>query len=117
VFGKNVGRARIAATVGEYSASATVDVNVAMYTALVVSPSFTLGITGSTSTFSAVATLTDGTTKDVSTLAKWTVADVSGTGVASVDSKGVATALTTGIAQITASFGGYTSSGQLFVLF
>ena len=118
VFGKNLGKAKITATSGLYSASAVVQVDAPMYTGLAVSPLSAFAFTGLTVQFTATATLADGTTKDVSASTTWTVTDVVvGTGVATIDSKGLATGRSIGVARVHAAFGGYTGAADMYVLF
>ena len=115
VFGKNVGQATITASAGTYSASAVVTITVPTYTGLTVDPSSTVTIRGFPVQFTALATLPDGTTKDVSALATWKATDFAGTGVATVDSKGLVQPLASGLTNISATFAGFSASGQLFV--
>lgn len=117
VFGKNIGKAKVAASVGALSGSAVVDVATPVYTGLSVSPTSTVGFRGLAVQFNAIATLPDGTTQDVTASATWTATDYIGTGVASVSSRGLVTPLATGMAYINAAFGGFSSSGSLIVLF
>lgn len=117
VFGKNVGKAKVAASVGAFSGSAVVDVATPVYTGLSVTPPSITGIRGFTNQFNALATLPDGSTQDVTALATWSETDFLGTGVASVDKLGVATPLSTGIANINAAFGGFSASGRLIIFF
>jgi hypothetical protein len=115
VFGKSVGKATITATAGGYSASAVVTVTPPTYTGLTITPSTNFAFSGGTAQFTALATLPDGSTKDVTTATTWSETDLSGTGIASIDSKGLARGLSTGLAGINASFSGYSAVATLFV--
>ena len=63
----------------------------------------------------ARAMASDATTQDVTSLATWSSADVTGTGVASVDAAGRATGTAVGRATITATYLGFTDSASLTV--
>jgi len=115
VLGKSVGQASITAAVGGFSSTAVVTVNAPMYTALAVTPIEELAFPGMTIQFTATATLTDGSTADVTALATWSELDQIGTGVATINSTGLATAASTGLAAITAAFSGFTASTPLIV--
>lgn len=117
VFAKNLGKATISATAGGYSASAVVTVIAPMYTGLSLSPTSTFTVRGLPVQFSALATLPDGSTRDVTASTTWTAADLLGTGVASIDSKGLANGLATGLAEIRGSFSGFKATAQLVVVF
>ena|GEM_PF-4899728 len=68
--------------------------------------------TGQTISFKATATMSNGTTKDVTNEASWSVAN---SNVASISSQGVATGLTSGSTTVQASYGGQTGSAGLTV--
>lgn len=115
VFGKNLGTARITATVGGFSASAVVEVIVPTYRSLRVEGQ-TLVLAGLglpvRYKYYAMATLTDGTSVDVSDTATWSVDDVS---VATVDNKGLLTITKRGSVQVTARFNGWTAVMRVFI--
>lgn len=115
VQSKARGTARVTATFGTQTASATVEVTAAAVTSLSVSPSsWSLSRTGSKQLV-ATALLSDGSMQDVSASATWTAIDVTGTGVASVDSKGLVTARADGVAAITATFQIFIATAQITV--
>lgn len=115
VFGKSVGKAKIAAAVGALASSAAIEVTPPVYTGLSISPSSNVTFRGFPVQFNAIAALPDGSTQDVTATATWSETDYIGTGVATVNSRGLVTPLASGIANINASFSGFTVSAQLFV--
>src|SRR5208283_2849916 len=75
---------------------------------ITVSPSSPTNLTvGSTTSFNATGTDTNGTTVDLTYEVTWASSD---TAVATIDSNGTATAVTPGTANITATLSGITSS-------
>ncbi|PSM30497.1 Ig-like domain-containing protein, partial [Haliangium sp. UPWRP_2] len=115
VTGKNVGTATIGATFGGKSDAATLTVTAAVVTSVTIAPKAPSIAKGITQQFVATAMLSDATTQDVTSLATWTTADVTGTGVASVDAAGRATGTAVGKATITATYLGFTDSASLTV--
>lgn len=80
-------------------------------TGLAVTPSSARVFKGTTGPFKAIATYSDGTTQDVTTLATWSSAN---TAVATVNAQGVATAVAiSGSTTLTASYGGFTATGGI----
>ena len=69
-----------------------------------VTPSAPKVAKGLTQQFTATATFSDGTTQDVTTLSAWSIKDTTGTGVAGINSRGLATAKSIGKARITARY-------------
>jgi hypothetical protein len=67
---------------------------------------------GATSQFTATATLSDGTTEDVTSLATWSSSDP---GAASVSAGGVVTGVGSGTAVVTATYSMITASLQVTV--
>ncbi len=94
------GNATITATLGPLTATAAITVSTATVTGLAVLPETATTPAGTTLTFTADATLSDGTHQDVTASANWMS---SATPVATVVS-GVATAIRAGTTTITASF-------------
>ncbi len=113
--GKNLGSATITATLEGKSATATLTVLTPVVVTIAVSPSTAKIAKGRTQQFTAFATLSDATKVDVSSMASWTAVDVSGSGVANIDSAGLATATAAGSALITAAYEGISSTAELAV--
>ena len=105
------GMAMITATLGGLTATATINVSNATVTAIAILPETATTPAGTSVTFTADATLNDGTHQDVTLSATWmssapTVATIMG---------GVATGVKAGTATITASFMGATGMATLTV--
>lgn len=100
-----------AAAVGSQG-TASVTVVAPQVVSMTLSPTNPSVPKGLTQTFTAMATLTDGTTANVSAQASWTS---SNTTVASVTSAGVATAKVVGSATITASVGTNSAAASMVV--
>ncbi len=110
VKGISEGTATISATSGAISGSTTVTVTVANLKSISVTPSSASISSGATQQFDAVGILQDGTTVDLTSSVTWTS---SNTAVATIDSSGLATALTvssTETTNITAQSGSITSN-------
>jgi uncharacterized protein YjdB len=110
VKGISEGTATISATSGAISGSTTVTVTVANLKSISVTPTSYSVSSGQTEQFDAVGILQDGTTVDLTSSVTWTS---SNTAVATIDSSGLATALTvssTGTTNITAQSGSITSN-------
>jgi hypothetical protein len=114
--GVSVGSAQITAIYEGKSGAAALTVSAATVTAVGVTPATPSKPKGTSQQFTAVATLSDGTTQDVTGQASWTsstsatatVSDVAG-------SKGLAKAVDIGTAMISAAFSGNTGSADLTV--
>ncbi len=113
------GQATIAAASGSVGGSAILTVNPppAQLTSISVSPSVAVIFAGSTQQFTATGTYSDGSTQDLTGTATWSddpssVASVSNT----PGSQGLAQALTTGAATITATDGTISATAQLSVV-
>jgi hypothetical protein len=113
--GTAVGTATITATYRGVSGSATLTVTSAVVTSVTVTPATPSIAKGVTQQFTAIATLSDATTQDVTRFAVWTTADVTGTGVASIDANGLATGTVVGTATVKATYLGYSGSATLMV--
>ncbi len=106
----DVGTASItAAQLGVTSAPATLTVTGPAIVSISLAPSTATIAEGSTRSFVATATFTDGTTSDISSTATWSSSNPA---VATVTA-GVATGMSTGVTNLTASQGGVTSSPAL----
>ena len=109
--GVSVGEAEIAATLGPLTSKVTLKVTDAVATALVISPSAaTTFVGGPVVVYTAQATLSDGSKKDVSTLATWAIDKAA---VATIDTKGTVTPKSEGSASVTASYQGVTAASAL----
>jgi trimeric autotransporter adhesin len=106
------GTGTILAAVGALEAKVAVTVTTATVVALTVQPPGATTGVGTTTTFAAVATLSDGTSADVTDAATWATSD--GT-VATVDAYGVATGKSAGGVAVTATFGGQQGVAMLVV--
>lgn len=108
-----VGTSKITATLGTVTASTSVTVTkVPEVVSIAVTPGNPIIAIGLTQAFTATATMTDDTTKDLTTQATWT----SGTPTAaSIANTGIATGLAVGTSTITATFHGITGSTLLTV--
>lgn len=114
-FGKEKGKARISAEIDGDVAETQLVVTAAAVASIAISPSTASVPKGTSQRFTALATLTDGSTQDVSAVAAWSSTDLEGTGVASVDAMGQARANQIGKARITGSYGGKSATAQLQV--
>lgn len=106
------GTATITATLGTLTDTSLITVSNATVTAIAVLPGTATIAVGATVSFTADATLSDGTHQNVTTSATWTSGT---TTVASVAATGVATGGGAGMATITASFGGRSGTATLTV--
>jgi RHS repeat-associated protein len=93
------------------TASDTRQITLATVTAIAVTPSSSTIVVGATATLTAQATYSDGTTQDVTASATWTS---SATNIASVNA-GTVTAVASGSATITATFGSQSGSSTITV--
>ena len=90
-------------------------VTAATVKSVAVSPSAASVVKGMTQQFTATATFSDGTTQDVSSLTAWEVKDLSGTGVAAIDTAGLFTAKSVGQATVTIRYKSRASSTKVTV--
>ena len=111
--GHSVGTAKITATLGGKSGSATLSVTAATLSSIAVTPLTASTAIGGTKIFVATGSYSDGTSVNISNLVTWTSNNLP---VATVVSPGVATGLSGGTATITATLGGKSGSGTLTVL-
>ncbi|MDE3200037.1 MAG: Ig-like domain-containing protein [Acidobacteriota bacterium] len=115
VTGKAVGTSTITAKAGTISGSATVTVTTsgpATLQSLTVTPGSAAVSVGGTQQYAATATYTDGSKKVITSSVTWSS---SATGVATIASNGLASALTSGTTTITASMGAVSGSAVLSV--
>lgn len=111
----SIGTATITAAYGGFTASATLTVTPPTLTAFATSPATSTIAKGNTRQFTAKGTYSDGSTQDLSAVSTWSVTDVTGTGVASIDARGAAVGKSEGKATITASYLGSTAKSTLTV--
>lgn len=114
VSGVAVGSATVTATFG--AVSQPVYINVETVTAIAIAPP-SISIAEETQTrFTATATLTDGSTQDISASAAWTTSSASIATISNIGaSSGTATGAAAGTATINAALGSKSSSAQLTV--
>ena len=106
------GDTKVTANVGPVSASTTLTVSGATITSISVTPGAPAIAAGTTQQFTAMATLSDASTQDVTNTANWT----SGTlAAATVSGTGLATAVATGQSVMTATVGAVSGSATLTV--
>ena len=109
----SVGSAKITASLDDISASTVATVSAAVVDAIALTPPEPSIPKGLTRELTATATLSDGTTQDVTSQVEWTSSDES---VATVDaSSGVVSAIAVGDATISASLDGVTGFTELTV--
>jgi hypothetical protein len=107
-----VGTATISATAGSVTGTASLTVTPAAVIALNINPATLSMVLGSSSQLQAIATLSDGTTQDMTGTVAWSSARP---GIASVSSGGLATANQVGSTTILAEASGVTGSASVTV--
>lgn len=113
--GVSAGQATVSAEYMGLTAETTLTVGAALPASLSISPSNASVAKGSSQVYKATLTLTDGSTQDATSMAKWAVSDRMGTGVALISSTGVARGLSLGTAAVTATYMGHSASAGLTV--
>lgn len=103
------------AAIDTESTQQELDVDATTVRSIAVSPTAPTVAKGATLQFSAIATFTDGSTQDVTRMATWAVKDLSGSGVATIDTTGLMSAKTVGRATISARYKTRSSSTQVTV--
>ena len=98
------GQYRVSASYEGRTVATAVFVTAATLKSLAISPTAPKVAKGLTQQFTATATFSDGTTQDVTALSSWSIKDTTGTGVAGINSRGLATARSIGKARITARY-------------
>lgn len=107
------GETTVTAAVGPVRDSTTLTVSEATTSSIQITPDSPVIAVGATQPFTATATLSDGTTQDVTGSAVWSSDN---TGIATiVEDSGLATATGLGSARIIATFGGQTGSTDIVV--
>jgi len=100
------------AAIGGSTGALSVTVAPAVMTGLRIDPFAPLPVAGSTLQMTAVATLSDGTERDVSAQATWSSSDPT---TATVSPAGLVTTLAKGFVDIHADLGAYTSQGYVLI--
>jgi len=104
-LGKNVGTARISAEHMGKSASAALTVGPAEVNAVTLLPGNVRIAVGATQAYKLLGFLTDGTTRDLTSMTTWKISDIPpATGVATITASGVATGKAVGTATVTADY-------------
>ncbi len=109
------GMTTITATLGSVTASATLDVTGATLTSIVVAPSGTTIAPLTTKVFTAIGIFSDSSTQIITHDVVWASSSAAATISNSVGSIGVATGVTAGPANISATFAGLSGSATLNV--
>jgi uncharacterized protein YjdB len=112
VSGNAVGSANISATSGSITGSTSVTVTPAVISSIAVTPGSVTIPAGTTQQFTAMATFTDSSIQDISSLATWSSSSGS---VATVSSSGLAAAVSVGSSTMTATMGSISGTGALTV--
>jgi RHS repeat-associated protein len=112
VTGVSPGVATITATLGSFSASATVTVN-PLLQSITVAPATATVVIGAKQAFTATGNYSDGSTRNLTSSVTWTSSD---TALASIDTTGIVTGLSAATATIRATLGSITGSATLTVL-
>jgi hypothetical protein len=98
------GQYRLSASYAGRTVETAIFVTAATLKSLAISPTAPKVAKGLTQQFTATATFSDGTTQDVTALSSWSIKDTTGSGVAGINSRGLATAKSIGKARITARY-------------
>ena len=101
---KSLGKARITVKYLGKTTTTTIEVTAAALKTLTVSPLDQSIAKGTTLTYTAVGSFTDGTVQDVTASADWSVRDLKGAGVASIDGAGTALGEAVGQAEVSAEY-------------
>jgi len=112
VSGNAIGLANISATSGSITGSTSVTVTPAVISSIAVTPTSVTIPAGTTQQFTAMATFTDSSLQDVSSLATWSSSSGS---VATVSSSGLAATVSVGSSTMTATMGSISGTGALTV--
>jgi uncharacterized protein YjdB len=106
------GTANIKATTGTITGAATLTVTAIVLTSISVTPTPASVAAGDTQQFTATGIYSDGSTQNLTTTATWTSSE---TAVATVSSRGLATSIAKGTANIKATSAGITGAATLTV--
>ena len=108
-----VGTARIAASLDAFSSSASLTIDAATLQSISVNPPNPSIVAGSTQQFSAIASYSDGSTRDITSQGTWTTSPAQ---VATITNTGLATATGEGTATIQVSFHSVAGTGTMAVM-
>src|SRR5207253_5928558 len=108
-----VGTARIAASLGAFSSSASLTIDAATLHSISVNPPNPSIVAGSTQQFSAIAIYSDGSSHDITSQGTWTTSPAQ---VATITNTGLATATGEGTATIQVSFHSVAGTGTMAVM-
>jgi RHS repeat-associated protein len=112
VIGVSPGTTTITATLGSFSAGATVTVN-PLLQSITVAPATASLVPGAKQPFTAIGSYSDASTEDTTANVTWTTSD---SGLASIDASGLAMALSQGTVTIRAKLGTVIGSATLTIL-
>ncbi len=119
VNGVSAGSANISANFSFASVNATgtapLTVSSATLQSLKVTPNASLVVPGSTQQFNATGTFSDGSSQVLNQYVTWSIADTSGTNVATVNTVGAVTGQSAGTAKVTAKSGSLSASASVAV--
>ena len=110
--GTGVGAATITATSGAITASATLNVGQPVLVSMAVTPANPSFALGTTQSFIATGTYSDGSTLDLTALASWSTVDGN---IATISAPGVATSVAVGSTSVSASSGSISGSTTITV--
>ena len=116
ITGLVVGSATVTATLGSVSGSTTVTVSPATVVSISVNPVSVTLAAGQSQAFTATATLTDGTTTDVTASVHWSIANPLLASISNtLGTTGLLNALLPGSSTVTATLGSVSGTGTLYV--
>jgi uncharacterized protein YjdB len=116
VTGLISGSAAVTATLGSVSGTANVTVTPATIVSITVNPISVTIAAGQSQAFTATATLTDGSTTDVTASVHWSISDSTLATISNaLGNPGVLAALIPGTGTVSASLGSVTGTGTLYV--
>jgi uncharacterized protein YjdB len=107
-----IGTETITFTLGTISATVTLTIGPPALVSIVVNPSAPTVAEGMTQQFTAIATFTDDHTQDLTSSVTWSTSDAT---IATIDASGLATAVSSGTADIEATLSSITGSTSLNV--
>jgi trimeric autotransporter adhesin len=107
VTGVAPGTVTVTAALNDISGTTSVTITIANLASIAITPNNASILSDGSQQFTAIGTLDDGTTVNITDEVTWNSSD---TGVATINSSGLATAVATGTTNITASSGSITSN-------
>lgn len=112
---ESLGQARVAARYNLTTGATLVEVAPAVLTGMTITPATASIARGTTLAFAATGELSDGTTEDMTSRVTWSVTDVMGSGVASIDAGGKVLGSAAGVASVRAELSGIAATARLTV--